>query len=693
MNRLELSLHYQKAIIFTDYAVDLDSIEIHNSFATISLINRMMNLGFIPSEDLTKVLKNSLIDLAKFYSEVLPELQKIVGDDVEHKPMYPNFPEQVINLDYSDLVFNAVAHYGTCGEWLPEFESYMREFKLEPNIKYKEIDITTDDELIENINSLLYSPDSLTSFDKDAIQWLISNNLLDYKNTDKIVFAETRCIVMAELLKTSQVDNFNETINNMTDILRVCTYLSKGDVSLSKNTKFKNFKRSERRFLTNSLEIFWDDETAYRHKNKWVKLLHSLHVGDYSDKVWNSAKKLRENIHIETFNSNVEKCLKTNDVFGAINLLKQRPSEFARRLDHLMRLSNNQIDIIDSFFKVIEKVPTKIIIQLIGHFNYRTTERKSVVTPKGVMANAVLITQKGELSKTITAYILDKLNQTLFSRFYNLDALTSPDGKVWIDPSLHKCPVPSGMRSISDGLVVLPRGTTLDFGDDSTIRMFVHWKGQRVDVDLSATFHDEDFKTIGNVSYHNLRDAKMNAYHSGDITSAPNGASEFLDIDISQAAKNARYVTLNVLSYSGEKFKNIEDCFVGWMGRSEPNSNEIYDAKTVKQCLNLVNENKYVCPVLFDLVERKVITVDVTKNYEYSYGGNNVESNRAGIEDILYSVVHPRKMSLYELFHIHVNARTKGLVYNKDEAEFTFGIEDCNINVSDWVKIQTDWME
>ena len=652
-----------------------------------SVVNEMMNLGFIPSEKMFSTMSIGSVDLIKFYEEVIPALQRLVGAHVDHKPMYPNFPKQVAELNDFEWQFNAIVHYISDGKWLPQYEKEMRSIGLESNVKYKIIDFDDESVLYDKINNMAYSPDSLTAFDKEAIQWCIDEDEFNFDKADKIIFAETRCIILAELMSRQQTGDFCKVLNNMTDILRVATYISGGDVSLAKNCKFKNFARPDRRFLTSMLEIFWDDETASRHKNKWVKLLHSLHVGDYSDKVWEKAKKLRENIHIETFNGNVEAFLKKKDIKGAINLLKQRPSEFARRLDHLLRSTDTQAVILNKFNNVISEIPTKILIQLAGHLEHRTTERKSVVIPKGQTANAVLIDQKGEIPESSLKIALAFINSEMLNRFEKLSEI---EGKVWIDPDLKKCPVPSGMRSITDGLITVPRGTQFNFGDDNTIRLFVYWIGQ--DIDLSATFHDENFKMISHVSYTRLRNGDLKTYHSGDITTAPNGASEFIDVDVDIAAKKARYLAMNVFVYSGPNFNDHEECFVGWMGRNEPDANEIYEPKTVKHCLNLVNETRYVCPLVFDLVERKVIFVDMTKQEQNHYGGHNVESNAAGIKDILYSIVNSSKMSLYNLFENHAIVRSEGIVDTKEEADFTFGIEDCDMNVTDWQEIQTDYM-
>ena len=685
MNTLQLSLHYNQAVIARHFIV-CNTKYVSTGAMKVSLINEMQNLGFIPSQDFIKVLNTSTLHIESLYEALIPELRVMVGDHVDHTPMYPNFPRQVAEMSDFELYFNAFIHYFSFGTWLPEYEKEVREKGLEPNVKYKVIDVCVEEDVWNKIDKVAQSPDSITDFDKQAIQWAIDNNKfhLDEVSLSRIVFAETRCIVMTQFVKNDDLKSFVRTANNMTDVLRVATYMSDGDISLASNTKFRNFSRPERRLLTNSLWTLWDDETAVRHRNKWVKLLHSLHVGDYSKVVWNHAQKLRAGEHIQTFNGDVEARIKAMDLKGAIKLLSRRPSEFARRLDHLLRLTDGPQYVINEFNKVADEIPSKILIQLYGHFEHRTTERKTVVMPKGVEAKAVLIDQQGELPKGAKEMVLRSIHNTLMVRFSGGDDL----GKVYIGEGLKKCPVPTGMRAVPTGLVTVPRGTQLDIGDDNVLRFFVHWKGQ--DIDLSATFHDEDFNYVDHVSYTNLRDGKC--LHSGDITYAPNGANEYIDIDIAYAAKKARYVALNLYVYSGPFFSEHEECFVGWMTRSQAEKNEIFDAKTVKQKIDMTTNSKAACPVIFDMLERKAIFVNMSKSSEQHFGGINVESNKAGIEDILYASVNQKKMSLYDLFNLHALTRSDGLVEDKDEADTVFDLDDAHITPMDWMDIQTDWI-
>ena len=228
------------------------------------------------------------------------------------------------------------------------------------------------------------------------------------------------------------------------------------------------------------------------------------------------------------------------------------------------------------------------------------------------------------------------------------------------------------MRSASEGAFQLARGSRIPFGDDSTLRFFIYWIGR--DIDLSVTLYDETLRPAGRVSYANLRHYGL-GYHSGDITRAPDGAAEFIDIDIKGAlAKGVRYTAMNVLVFNGPSFKEHEACYAGWMTRSKPNSNEIFEPATVQQKVDLTSETRHVVPALFDLKERKMIWVDMASLKERAI--NNVESNRATIKETIEAIIGTKtKVNLYELFSWHAEARGE-IVDSREEADTVFSIDE-----------------
>lgn len=682
--------------------------ESYNPGLATTFVAAMMSYGYIPSRQLFDTLSSLSEDsISALYKEVIPHLANMKGADVKHKPMYPNFPKQVMEASYVELFRNAFLHYFTFGQWTPDYQKLPRDLAFE-NVKFRELGLAEKEELLQVFSNLVSSQESLSDEDKQYVQWFLDNEP-GIVIPETIPYKETLCIIAAyyfrKLPTCSQSDLFLQAmqgkrglelvpscrnrlqalLRTATDVLRLATYLNGGDVSLSENTKFKSMPRIQRRLLAEILEKVATEEDIARHRNKWVRLFHTLHIGDYSDRLFALAKKPRNNERMETYVGKVQECIKASKLKEAVELLTQRPGEFARRLDHLFRLAANkpnsqqsQISVVSSFLKVVDQVPTRVVTQLMGHFKNRVSENSErVVFPKGKTQHAMIIPSLEILDKEPVNLLMAGLEATLWARFSQQEPL----GKVWIDPLLKECPIPSQQRSASEGAISVARGTRLPIGDDkkTTLRFFIYWKGR--DIDLSASLHDENFKLIEHISYTHLRSSSYQACHSGDITWAPEGASEFIDITMAPAAKmGARYVVMNVFVFSGPAFAEHEICYAGWMTRSQPNSNEIYEPTTVEQKVDLRANAKNAIPVVFDLVERKAIWTDLATgesragwmNYRFPRG-NNIENNRATIEQTLKAIVKANsKMSLYDLFQLHAKSRGT-LVENQEEAETIFG--------------------
>jgi len=493
-----------------------------NTTLSLSLNAEMMNLGFIMSQALLeKVQTLSTSTIKQLATHLISELRELKGAHVKHQPMYPNFPEQIMQASDLELYSNALIHYWTMGQWKPDYHKLPKAYAFEA-LKYQEIDLASESKFKAIFTQLLQSNDSLSEEDKQIIEWFMLNySESDLVFPDDIPFMENKSVVAGILL--AQDKDITPLVKTTTDVLRIATYLSEGDVSLAENTKFVSLPRKLRKKLIKQLDRVITEEDIGRHKNKWKALLHNLHVGDYSKKAYQIASKLRNNQALDSFYARLESYLNSNDVVAAVNLLKTRPGEFARKLDQLLRLTkpevkknrlsrlmaqSNNVDqesiaqqkrVSKEFLSVADKIPTRNLVQLLGHLNRRNIDAdKRVVFPKGNTQRAVI------LRKTLKALDLDVLElltnglkSVLIERFSDLNSL----GKVWIDPALMDCPLPSQQRSASEGLLNVARGTRLpimDIEDKNTLRFFIYWVGR--DIDLSATFHFEDFSVMEHVS-------------------------------------------------------------------------------------------------------------------------------------------------------------------------------------------------
>jgi stress response protein SCP2 len=417
-----------------------------------------------------------------------------------------------------------------------------------------------------------------------------------------------------------------------------------------------------------------------RHRQKWLRLGERIHPKHYELEYPRAAKAfeaLRSNkSKVKPLTAVVENHIKDGDMLAAVNILSGRSGEFARRLDKLLRDSEeiHHAYIINQFARASHGVSTKILLQLIAHFRSGFNPLYRTFFPKGQIAKAYTIdNEKILIPEKSRDYVVSVCKEELINRFKALEPL----GNVYIDPLLEGCNVPFAQRSMSDALVRITRGTKypLDIEQGNTIRMFLYWMegDRRVDIDLSACMFDSDFKYVGHVSYTNLRyeSGRGNpiSVHSGDITSAPDGACEFIDIDVDRFNKGVRYVSMNVYSYTQQYFKDVPVCFAGWMIRNKPNSNEIFEPKTVEQKIDLNGEYRYSIPVMFDLKTLEVIYCDLGSEH-----GRNIENSKK-TSHALRGIIEPAKPTMRDLLELHVIARGK-VVADKEDADIVFSLTD-----------------
>lgn len=277
------------------------------------------------------------------------------------------------------------------------------------------------------------------------------------------------------------------------------------------------------------------------------------------------------------------------------------------------------------------------------------------------------------------------IREVLVNRFRSLPAL----GNVWIDDKLQTQIVPFAMRAASKSLRTIARGSRMALPEGSTVRFFLWWKNGtgRTDIDLSAVTISPDFRYLGGVSYFNLRDGG-DAAHSGDITNAPNGACEFIDMQIESMFKRGiGYVAMCINSFTHQPFCNLPECFAGWMMRSKPQSGEIFEARTVQDKVDLTADTQAAIPVIIDLGRREVVWTDMALT---SQSLNNVYSSRGNLASLTKAIIGLNRPTLYDLFTMHAEARGT-IVSEKEEANTVFGLYE-GITPFDIDKIMSEFL-
>ena len=176
------------------------------------------------------------------------------------------------------------------------------------------------------------------------------------------------------------------------------------------------------------------------------------------------------------------------------------------------------------------------------------------------------------------------------------------------------------------------------------VRFFIYWKQRsaRTDYDLSVLFLDKDFTLAGQVSFTNL--SGEGAAHSGDITEAPDGASEFIDIDFSKV--DARYVVPTVNVYSGEGFDAVEQAFFGYMERTPEQQGRPFEPRTVRAKSDLFGGGRVMLPVIFERSARGVFAKWLHLNLRGHPNFNRVEVNHLSTSLIVRGLMRREYLTL-----------------------------------------------
>jgi hypothetical protein len=647
----------------------------------VAIQKNMESLGYTLSDEAVGAIRKlSVAEAAGLYTELIAGLKKAVGAHVSHKPMYPNFPNQVADASTTELYLNAELHY--TGDMLgvrlmPEYHKQSRQ-ALATDKPLKIINIGTVHDFEAILSTLVQSKVALSETDQADIAWFIAayRDAVVHILPSEIPNKETMALVAAGLMRHTalSVAMVSRYAKTATDVLRIAAVLSDGDASLSASTRFKSLSKAERRTLLGIVEQSASaTEDMLRYKEYWKRLGERLHPGDYAHrfpKAYAAISTLRNNLPYETFYGQYESLLLSRDVAGAVRLLATRPGELARRLDVLLRLGTETDTVLDAFAAAAPQVSNPVLLQVMTHFSHRADANElRVFFPKGNVARVQAIDNTLPiLDEALCQRVAGICRDALRTKY----AALPPLGKIYLDPELTRFTVPFALRSASRALHTLGRGSRSLLPAGDTVRFFMWWTDgkQRTDIDLSAFCLDAHSNHVSTISYYNLRDT--GAYHSGDITSAPSGASEFIDLDIPVIRKcGIRYIMMSANSYTEQPFYDLPECFAGFMMRDKPQSGEIYEPRTVANKIDLTGDTRLAMPLMIDLDTREVIWLDLAlRNNPQT--DNNVHSNMSSMTLMSKAMLSLVKPSLYDLFSLHAEARGR-LVTAAADADIIVG--------------------
>lgn len=583
----------------------VDSVEFIKSLEkltpeVIDIQAEVMKYGYMfDTESLCALINMPAEDLLKYSKSLSKYLADTYGDG-RFVSLFGNFPANVLMLSEEEIFVHQIFHYLTSGAYVPaEFLSDNADIELSKERfatclrdSYKLIKFADAETLADICKNICNAQQSLTSYDKDVVVYFCKNYKslglpMDSFFPEEIPFKETLCLVASELEEYP--------LTTATDVLRLAVYMSGGDVSLPPVPKtidygwrvvpatredkapynFIRFSRAERRFILSKLETILTTKKAEnvyadmkKYANKWIRLGEVIHPGEYAKAYPETARAfymIRDmKKYIETYNSRVNAARKIS-YKEWINVLAERPGEFARSIDAVLRKNlDNSEEIIDAFTNSLSGVSMKVLYELIKYYHVRNRiPEKRVVIIKSNNRGPQRIKDLEALPEEVRTSVLNAVVDELGKRFL---AKGPMENSYVFEKGIENITLPVNMRSMNIMPGQLPRGSKIPISNNTgLLRLYCRWedpKGQ-YDLDLSCSLYKNDYTLDSTISwnksskrYTSNNKYGVNVLFSGDVRHRVGNCAEYIDIDIESLKRdNVRYIVANVNDFDGQGFE------------------------------------------------------------------------------------------------------------------------------------------
>jgi stress response protein SCP2 len=419
---------------------------------------------------------------------------------------------------------------------------------------------------------------------------------------ERVPMRESRAVINQGRLDQG-LDLLADTV---TDVLRLLAVVSGGDVSLETPAKLRSLPRAARAGIMATLNrIVAANEGKLRdvpqYAEQWKRAGERLHPHEYPD--LGSAQRVfavaRGEERATSMAGMAEWHLRYRRTVEAAGVLP--PGMLVRSADRLLRAQGAERNSAGLVLQLVERavpdVSARVLLSAREHFQNRRPAGKAPL-PR-IFAN-----QKGRawvspdgrpgIDAGVLEDLLALLDEEVASRLPS-------GGRLIVDPAVLGAALPLSGKPAAPGLGVMPRGSVSDVvpGDNDVLTFFTYWREskQRTDYDLSALMTDHEFGVSDHVSWQRYHSADSAVTYSGDITSAPDGATEFISCDLKRM--NLPVIIPQVNIYSGEAFNDAAEAFFGFMTRTAAQKGNPFEAATVRMKSDLRGNGSVAMPLAF----------------------------------------------------------------------------------------------
>ncbi|PHI13806.1 TerD family protein [Fusobacterium polymorphum] len=671
-----------------------------------TLVKKFEGYGYIFSKELaiaiSKEERNVIIDKLNAVIKVIEDFKS----DKNYTVFYKNFPDEVINMSEVDLYINQILYYWI--GYLPSNSENIIKEDVEPSklVKARELNLI-DDEMIEKLFiDLLSSNVTLSEQYLDDVCVLTNNKSIKEleKYMEYIQMKETLTTVSSYILKKEGVliGNFKTA----TDILRLIAKIS-GDELNNKHIHFAYFSRTELSQLMTKLENLQNPMPDIKRYSKPWHTFFKLYAKKINFHKYPKIRKIADmlfgDISYMTERGKINEKIKRLPIMSEEeldNFVKEYIVFYGDYVREILSLLNkakeNQYEkLLIGLENCVDKVNTRVLFQLYDRIINLKAKDKTVprlVNSKGKWRR---LRESISLSDELLNRVLQIVEDGIKTQLKEKKTL----GKVFIDEDYKNIMLTTSEKDSNVSLRPMTRGSRIKFNPNAEVlRFFVAWKNldektlkelntiyDRVDVDLSALTFNENLEFNDVVAYYNQK--KSGFAFSGDITNAPEGALEYIDVfDLERLKKKGnRYILMQIRSYNGYTFEEINSVYAGVMELTSIEAKEKKNmySTAITEGFQIVSSERTTNTILVDLKKFEYIWLDMNMDsYKLDIFQNALNYEEIPyLNDMLRYFSRKQYITMYDL--LKLNADVRGiLTKDKKEADVIFEKVDNKNNLA-----------
>lgn len=610
-------------LLFSEFrfvVADKGQVPLSNEALTkaMTLNTNIESLGFtFTAKDIVEV-----ISTMENPEEIYEAIESYVSI-VKAKPMYPNFPSQIMGMDEAQYRFDQIMHYdSTYGAelrasllqltmgltmgldaeykiskgWLPAVEDTEKTTEDKTLLKAKVLEIIPSEKMYTlPVHRILSKRERMSSSDELIIKYAIDN----YRGAmadlipEKIEFKENILILVNNICDIRILENDSKKKELLTtvcqhtgDVLRCIEYrLQKSHYHLS---------RPEKRLWVAVLERYSeiDLECNLMLSNKKasgnIRLLQFIDYNRYSH-----SRKHRDvvarfrNGDLQSWEGKLKK-LNDKDVHAGLRFAATHPGNLVRMVTWFLRLGCSQEEIKTALAENASSLSSQTLVDLIDKFlnqyqtgydsngransnidEERTKEHEEAAKVLKNVLSAKFKTLDTPLSMPVEYE--EEIEEEIEEEKVVKKVVQTRPKKVFIDEECFDWDtsrILGNNKSVEGGYV--RKGLKVKIPEDvKCVRFFTYWNDKRrVDVDLHAYMYNKDNNSFGHVGWDGSFKTD-GVVTSGDITHSD--AAEYIDVDMKKAADaGIDTIVLDVNLFSGkDNLGAIDECYVGCLAVSD----------------------------------------------------------------------------------------------------------------------------